>query len=116
MTNAYQYLLHDPDDLAATLSDVQTVRITDNNEEIIDIIAASDEYGHWAHGYRVYWANGRQSFLNPSVENGWFNSKREAMLFVTGFMSNYTEYFTEPSRQAIQNSLNSLLQSSINFA
>lgn len=116
MTNEFQSLLHiDDSGDFQLLTAFETNRITSNDDEIIDIYYAEAAPGKWCHGYRVYWANGRQSYLTPSPANGWFASAREAQLYVLGFMNNYRQFFLPVSQSALTLAMNKLLQTSINF-
>ena len=60
--------------------------------EIVTIFTAAD-YGRWAWGYRVCWANGQTSYRNPTLRNGVFVKEHDAILYGIGFMKSYSEFF-----------------------
>ena len=91
--NQYEYLkstLKYPD--APDLLPQNEIPLSKQPAEIVTIFTAV-EYGRWAWGYRVCWANGHTSYRNPSFSIGVFASEHDAILYGIGFMKSYSEYF-----------------------
>lgn len=101
----YESLRHEEYPDAMPVRTFSTENISPEKDETINLLTAEAEPGKWVGGYSVFWKDGRQSYLAPSLANGWFSSAREAKLFYLGFMTGYEAHFTPENREAIRQSI-----------
>ena len=113
MNSRFEHLRHEEYPDAAPVTTYSSENISPDRTETIHIHYAEAKPGKWVGGYSVFWKNGRQSLMIPSLADGWFSSSREAKLFYLGFMLNYLEFFTEDNQFAIKEAVNKYSQSTL---
>lgn len=112
--NPFENLRHEEYPDAVPETQFSTYCVSDHPAEQISILLAEPLPGRWVAGYSVYWANGRRhSYLEPSLSNGWFSSRRNAILFYLGFMKGYLRHFIQPNQLAIEHAISRNSQTSI---
>lgn len=95
------------------LTDVRSVTITDNSEETAVILTKRLGENLWCGGFQFYWEIGNVSYKKPDPANGLFRSEREARLYYIAFLSLYMDYFTEGTKNAINNALREYSQQNL---
>lgn len=112
--NPYEHLRHEEYPDSAPETQYSAYCVSDHPDEQVSILLAEPVPGRWVGGYSVYWANRRRhSFLQPSLTNGWFASRRDAILFYLGFFSTYLAHFIPLNQDAIRRAIGRNSQTSI---
>lgn len=102
MPNPYENLRHEEYPDAQPCREFNILTISDCRVEVAKILTAEAEPGKWVAGYQFYWADGRQSYEAPSLQRGWFDSEREARLFILGMYKLYLHLFMPETAKAVR--------------
>lgn len=72
-----------------------TITVYDDRNEIINILVANAGNGRFAFGYNIYFLNGRHADRLPSLEFGYCDSEKNAILYFLGYISKYASMFSD---------------------
>lgn len=91
----------------------KTVDVFFDSSEAIRITLAEPYMGKWALGYSLYFKDGRSACRLPSLEYGYFNSEREAILYFTGMITENANFFSSAAIDAVRKLMDEKLQDTL---
>ena len=83
------------EDSAPICDGFETIEVCNDRHEIVKILVADAGEGRYAFGYDIYFASGRHVCLLPSLKSGYCTSRREAILFMSGYIKQYSSMFSD---------------------
>lgn len=67
----------------------------DGERERVEIHTAEYPGHRWGLGYSITFADGRSSFLPPSLAQGYFRSEKDAVFYMLKYLLSFPGYFSE---------------------
>ena len=75
--------------------DYRTLRVFSSDSETVEILTAQYSGSRWGLGYNIMFADGRSSYLPPSLARGYFRSEQDAVFYMLKYFLTFRSYFSD---------------------